>query len=166
MNKLALIFILSTASFSAMAQSYTQRGGITTSRYPVYERAYEGNRTECRDVVVEDNRPNVGGIVAGSVIGYVIGREIDRDGRGSRGYYNRYDRHGGYYNRGYESRVGRYGGAVAGGYIGSQYGGNRSHVQRVCDYDRYPNYREMLTGYRVVIRYPDGRMDEYFEPAR
>ncbi|QDJ96240.1 hypothetical protein Xoosp13_53 [Xanthomonas phage Xoo-sp13] len=164
MYKLTLILILSAASFSAVAQSYTQRGGITTSRYPVYDRVYEGSREECHDVIVQDNRPNVGGVIVGSVIGYAIGREIDR-GTGYRGGYYGHRRHD--YYRQPESRVGRYGGAVAGGYIGSQVGSGGSSVQRVCDSNRsYPNYREVLTGYRVVIRYPNGQMDEYFEPAR
>ena len=42
----------------------------------------------------------------------------------------------------------------------------RERVERVCERSRYPNYREVLVGYRVVTRYPNGRTVETFEPVR
>ena len=42
----------------------------------------------------------------------------------------------------------------------------RERVERVCERSRYPNYREVLVGYRVVTRYPDGTTREHFERVR
>lgn len=176
MNKFIAIAFMALMSLSttAVAQSYIHQGGVTTSRYPEYQRVYEEDRSNCYEVVTQDNY-NVGGSAVGAIVGYVIGREIDRDGRsygrgysGHRGYV---PGRGGYYqDRGYyyndrESRLGRYGGAVAGAVIGGN-AGRGERVQRVCERSQYPNYREILVGYRVVTRYSDGTTREYFERVR
>ena len=164
MNKLIAVVFLSLISFGAFAQ--------TVSRYPEYQRVYEPER--CYEVITQRDY-NPAGAIIGGVVGYAIGREIDRDSRGyygyshphrgyapGRGHYYRTHPH--YYPR-YESRGGRVGGAVVGGYIGSQIG-RGERVERVCERSRYPNYREVLVGYRVVTRYPNGRTVETFEPVR
>ena len=166
MNKILAFIFLSLFSFAAAAQSYT------VSRYPVYENVPE--RIEnCRDVIV-DNGYNTTGAVVGSVIGFALGRELDR-GYHTRGYvvpvphrgYVRgrgaYYRDGYYVQPGYRSHAGRVGGAVVGGVIGANV--NRGHsVQRVCEESRMS--RSYLTGYRVVERHSNGRTIEYFEPIR
>ena len=159
----------------ASAQSYTHQGGVTTSRFPVYERVAEPQQEYCRDVVV-DSGYNPGGLVIGAVVGYAIGREYDRGRRsypvygGHRGYERGrggYYRDNGYYGGRdrYDSRVGRYAGTVGGAYIGSTYG-RSAQVTRVCEPSGYPMYREVLSGYRIVVRQPGGSTTEYFEPAR
>jgi uncharacterized protein YcfJ len=165
-----LTTFLAASIATAEAQSRYQHEGYE-SRYPVYEQVEEARRNQSHCFYTDGYNP--GGAAVGAVIGYAIGREFDRDGRrgyysggygyvpGRGGYYN--DRRGGYYRGGYESRAGRYGGAVVGGVIGSQYG--RGNV--VCNEDRGTRfYRNELTGYRVVVRYPDGSSREYFEPVR
>lgn len=176
MKNLILISFLALFSFAAVAQpAYTGRGVVTTSSYPVFDRVYEPSSEVCRDVVV-DNGYNAGGAAVGAIVGYVIGRELDRDGRrysggyyGGRGYdqyrggyYN--DRRGGYHGGYHESRVGRYGGAVTGAVIGGYTG--RGGVRRVCEPQGNGYYREVLVGYRIVSRYPNGTTREYFEPNR
>lgn len=167
MNKLIAIAFLALTSFGAAAQ--------TVTKYPEYQRVYEDSQ-QCYDVVTQRDY-NPAGVIIGGVVGYAIGREIDRSGRGGygygyshphrgyapgRGHYYRTQPH--YYPR-YESRAGRYGGAVVGGYVGSQIG-RGERVERVCEQNRYPSYREVLIGYRVIYRYPDGTTREQFERVR
>ncbi len=172
MKKLLMFTMLTLFSFTATAQTYS--GRVSTTSYPVFEQVYEPSTQVCREVVTEP-RYNAGGAAVGAVVGYVLGREIDRDSRRSYGgYYGGYGHghRGGYYNdrRGYyggtyESRVGRYGGAVAGAVIGGNVGRDAS-VSTVCESQGSPYYREVLVGYRVVTRYPNGTTQERFEPVR
>lgn len=175
MNKILTFIFLALISFGAVAQDYTShRMDYTTTRYPEYQRVYE-ERNECRQVVTED-RYNPTGAIIGGVVGYAIGREIDRghgyDHRGyryphhrgyhpGRGAYYRDSRRGGYYH--HDSRAGRYTGAVVGTVIGAHVGRSQV-VTTVCE--RVPFYREVLVGYRVVKTYQNGRTVEYFEPVR
>ncbi len=173
MKKLLLFTLLTLFSFAASAQSYSGRG-VTTSTYPVFDRVYEPATQVCREVVV-DSGYNAGGAAVGAVVGYVLGREIDRDSRsyyggyyGGRGYGHRggyYNDRRGYYGGVYESRVGRYGGAVAGAVIGGN-AGRSAGVTTVCEEQRSGYAREVLVGYRIVTRYPDGTTRERFEPTR
>jgi len=174
MNKILTFIFLALISFGAVAQSYPDS---TTSRYPEYQRVYE-ERNECRQVVTED-RYNPGGAIIGGVVGYALGREIDRDrGYDRRGYqypqhrgyhpgrgaYHRDSRRGGYYyHNDRDNRSGRYAGAVVGTVIGAHVGRNQV-VTTVCE--RVPFYREVLVGYRVVTTYRNGRTTEHFEPVR
>ena len=82
MNKLIAIVFLSLISFGAFAQ--------TVSRYPEYQRVYEPER--CYEVITQRDY-NPAGAIIGGVVGYAIGREIDRD---SRGYYGYSHPHRGY----------------------------------------------------------------------
>lgn len=169
MNKLITAIVLLAATSTAVAQSYTHRAGVTTSRYPVHEQRAERQAEECWDEVVEDNRPHPLAFIIGSGIGYAV---VDYDRR----HYTHVPRHGyvlgrgEYYNdRGrylrHEGRVARYHGAAAGGLIASQYG--RSHrIQRRCEPSGHTYYRNVLIGYRIVSRYPDGTTRERFEPIR
>lgn len=174
MKKLLLFTMLALFSFAVSAQTYSGRGGVTTSSYPVFDRVYQPSTQVCEDVVVRSDY-NAGGAVVGAVVGYVLGREIDRDSRsyyggyyGGRGYGHRggyYNDRRGYYGGVYESRVGRYGGAVAGAVIGGN-AGRTSGVSTVCHEQGSPYFREVLVGYRIVTRYPDGSTHERFEPVR
>jgi hypothetical protein len=171
MKKIFLFTMLALFSFAASAQSR----GVSTSSYPVFDRVYQPSTQVCEDVVVQSGY-NAGGAAVGAVVGYMLGREIDRDTRSYRGgYYGGYGYgygRGGYYNdrRGYygdvyESRVGRYGGAVAGVVIGGN-AGRTTVVSTVCREQGSAYYREVLVGYRIVTRYPDGSTYERFEPVR
>ncbi len=166
------LFAITILALSGMTAVLAQ--GMSTTRYPEYQRVYEPSSQQCYEVVTE-RQYNPAGAIIGGVVGYAIGRELDRDGRGygyhneprrhyapGRGYY--YRNHGHYYPR-YESRGGRVAGAVIGGYVGSQ-AGRGERVERVCERERYPQYREVLVGYRVVVRYPNGSTREFFEPLR
>lgn len=168
MKRFTILFLLAMCMLTSNV--YAQ----STVRIPEYQTVMIPD-TICRDVVV-DRGPNVAGTVIGAVVGYAIGREIDRGSRGY-GYYNhgRYynDRHhGGYYRDNYrhghyryrDSRGGRIGGTVVGGVIGSQVG--RGHtVERVCEQVGV-RYSEQLVGYRVITTYPNGTTRERFEPVR
>lgn len=164
MKKFLLAITLALFSVSAAAHTVVD---YTTSRYPEYRRVYE-ERNECRQVVTQE-RYNPTGAVVGGVVGYALGRELDRNHRGYRYHNDRGYRHGrGYYyrDRGYRyhnDRSGRYAGAVVGAVVGAHVG--RGHVvTTVCE--RVPYYREVLVGYRVVTRYRSGRITEHFEPIR
>lgn len=176
MKKLLLFTMLALFSFAVSAQpAYSGRGVVTNTSYPVFERVYEPSTQVCREVVV-DSGYNAGGAAVGAIVGYVIGREIDRDSRsyyggyyGGRGYAHHrggyYNDRRGYYGGVYESRVGRYGGAVTGAVIGGN-AGRSAGVTQVCEEQRNGYYREVLVGYRIVTRYPDGTTRERFEPVR
>lgn len=175
MKKLLLFTMLALFSFAATAQTYSGRGAVTTSSYPVFDRVYQPSTQVCEDVVVQSGY-NAGGAAVGAVVGYVLGREIDRDTRSYRGGYygghgygygrgGYYNDHRGYYGGVYESRVGRYGGAVAGAVIGGN-AGRSTGVTTVCREQGSPYFREVLVGYRIVTRYPDGTTRERFEPIR
>lgn len=170
MKKLLLFTMLTVVSFAASAQ---HRGSSTS--YPVFERVYQPSTQVCHEVVV-DSGYNAGGAAVGAIVGYAIGRELDRDSRsyyggyyGGRGYNHHrgsyYNDRRGYYNGSYESRVGRYGGAVAGAVIGGNVG-RSTGVTTVCQEQHSGYAREVLVGYRIVTRYPDGTTRERFEPVR
>lgn len=169
MKKLMLFMFLSLFSLGATAQSYS------TSQYPVYERVYEHPSRVCHDVYVEP-RANVGGAIVGAVIGYAIGREIDHHNRhpyvgyvgGIRhvpGYGPHYTDRLHRYRGVYEPRTGRYSGAAVGAVIGANTG-RAGTVTQVCDQQSAGFYREVLVGYRVVTRYPNGVTRERFIPVR
>jgi len=153
MKKLMLFIFLSLFSISATAQSVV--------KYPVYERVYERPIQYCHEVYTEPQY-NAGGAVAGAVLGYLIGREIDRTNRVH--YIGPVPgRHNPYRHYHYNSHVGRYAGTVAGAAIGSQMG--VPSTTRVCGSANNGYYREVLKGYRVVTRFPNGVIREHFEPV-
>lgn len=149
--------------------------GQSSVAYPVYQTVMERGSV-CHDIVTERG-PNVAGTVIGAVVGYAIGRELDRGSGGysyhahNRGRYYRDPYYGGYYRDSYrhghyrhrDSRVGRVGGTVVGGVIGSQVGRGGRSVQRVCEPTN--DYRQVLIGHNVVTTMPNGRTREHFVPV-
>lgn len=158
--------------FGLVGTAYAQ----SSVAYPVYQTAMERGNV-CQDVVVERG-PNVAGTVIGAVVGYAIGRELDRGTGGysyyghNRGRYYRDPYYGGYYRDNYrhghyrhsDSRVGRVGGTVVGGVIGSQVGRGGRSVQRVCEPTN--DYHQVLIGHTVVTTMPNGTTREQFIPIR
>lgn len=149
------------AAFLAIASvsTYSHASPRTVeTRTPVYESVYQPGAYTCYEA---GPRANVGGAIIGGVVGYAIGRELDRGGRRFHGpvYGPRYG-HGPVPHHGHrDSRLGRYSGSVAGAYIGSQVG---RHPNTVCT-DSPGRYQRVLRGYKVLVRYPDGSVHEYFE---
>ena len=150
MKKIFAIVILSLLSFSAFAQQ-------VISRVPEYERVFV---QEPQQVCHPQRGHNSTGAIVGSVIGYEIGRELDRGGhRSNRGWGgNHYDNYRGAYYR--DSRSGRYG-AIIGGSIGSQVRNDR----RCYTAESGRGYwREVHVGYRVTYRDHRGNIFTQFEP--
>lgn len=149
MKKFLAIALLSLVAFSATAQE-------VISRVPQYERVFVQETNQ----VCEQRHFNYAGAIVGSVIGYEIGRSVDRNSyRSNRqwhgGYYDNY--RGGYYR---DSRHGRYG-SVIGGTIGSQVNtGPRCYTAN----SGRGYWREVQVGYTVTYRDSRGNIFTQFEP--
>lgn len=164
MKKIFAILFLSLVAFAASAQT-------VISRTAEYDRVFVQESQQ----VCDQRGYNPTGVIIGSVIGYQLGRELDRGGyrhdnryrgrdyydRGRGGYYrdNRY----GYGSR-YNDRSGRYSGAIVGGVIGSQVGNGGTRCYTAESGRGY--YREVLVGYRVTYRDYRGNIYTVFEPSR
>lgn len=168
MKKILAFVLLSLVAFSASAQT-------VISRTAEYQRVFVQESQQ----VCDQRQYNPAGVVIGSVIGYGLGREIDRNHNDRRGYHGGYyDRNrGNYYrddrygysnrynnDRRYDSRSGRYIGAIGGGLIGSQVGNGGTRCYTAESGRGY--WREVLVGYNVTYRDYRGNIYTQFEPTR
>lgn len=158
MKSLFLFSVLALSSFAVDAQYYNG----STTRYPVYETVYE---PACREVTQYGH--SAGGATVGAIIGYAVGRELDRSHRHHSHSYNYSHGRGHYYRDHYHRhpRIGRYSGAISGAYIGGTVG-SYGRTTTVCERYGRPPSRDVLVGHRVIVRRPDGSTFEYFEPRR